>query len=145
MSRGLIFTLLLASVLLVIGAETRARTCLQRPLTEYSVIFSVRIVQRLPKNKMIVALLHDFRGHETRENIIIDYNNVMVWSDRDIFEPRSEWLFAFEKKAKEYDVVLCKTEYIPLQNGELSVNIDGSGYQDYTLGQLDRRLAEKSE
>lgn len=32
-------TLLLASVLLMVGAEARARSCVQRPLAEYSVIF----------------------------------------------------------------------------------------------------------
>ena len=141
MNRGIHFTLLLAGILLVAGAEGRARTCLQRPLAEYSVIFSAGIVHKLPNDKMTVALLQDLRGHETRENFIIDYGNVKLWTDRDPFEPRSEWLFAFEKKAKEYDLVLCMTEYIPVQNGMLSVNIDGSGYRNDTLDQLGRRLS----
>ncbi len=139
------FTLLVASVLLMVGAEARARSCVQRPLVEYSVIFGARIVQKLPKKKMIVALVHDFRGNETRENLIIDYSNVMVWTDRNLFKRRSKWVFAFPKKAKEYAIVLCKTAYIPLQNGKLSVNIDGSGYRNLTVGQLSRRLAEKRE
>ena len=145
MNRPVMFALLLASVLLVVGAEGQARSCVERPLVEYSVIFDVRIVEKLPKNKMIVALVHDFRGNETRENMIIDYSNVMVWTDRNVFKLRSKWLLAFERKAKEYKIVLCKTPYIPLQDGELSVNIDGSGYQNFTVGQLGRRLAEKSE
>ena len=139
------FTLLLASVLLGVGAEGQARSCVQRPLVEYSVIFAARIVQKLPKNKMIVAPEHNFRGHETREILIIDYSNVTVWTDRNVFQQRSEWLFAFEKKAKEYDIVLCKTEYIPLENGTLTVDIDGSGYRNLTVDQLSRRLAENSE
>ena len=145
MSRRVIFTLLLASALLVAGAEGQARSCVQRPLVEYSVIFRARIVQKLPNNKMIVALVYDIRGEETRERLIIDYSNVAVWTDRNVFEWRSEWLFAFEEKAQEYDVVLCDTEYVPIQNGKLSVNIDGSGYRSLTVGQLNLRLAEKSE
>ena len=94
---------------------------------------------------MIVELVHDFRGNEARENLIIDYSNVMVWTDRNVFKRRSKWLFAFQEKAKEYELVLCKTPYIPLQDGELSVNIDGSGYRNLTFGQLSRRLAEKGE
>ena len=137
--------LLLASVLHVVGAEARARSCVERPLAEFSVIFGARIVQKLPKNKMIVALEHDIRGNEFRENLIIDYGNVTVWTDRNVFEPRSQWVFAFQSKSIEYKIVLCKTEYIPLQNGKLSVNIDGSGYRNLTVGQLSRRLAEKSE
>ncbi len=142
--RGM-FTLLVASVLIVDGAEARARSCVERPLGEYSVIFGARIVQKLPKNKMILAIEHDIRGNETRETLIVDYGNVMVWTDRNVFKPRAKWLFAFQKKAKEYDIILCKTVYIPLQNGKLSVNIDGSGYRNLTVGQLSRRLAEKSE
>ena len=145
MSRRVMFTLLLASVLLGVGAEGQARSCVQRPLVEYSVIFAARIVQKLPKNKMIVAPEHNFRGHETREILIIDYSNVTVWTDRNVFQQRSEWLFAFEKKAKEYDIVLCKTEYIPLEDGTLTVDIDGSGYRNLTVDQLSRRLAENSE
>ncbi len=137
--------MLLASALLGVGAEGQARSCVQRPLAEYSVVFAARIIQMLPKNKMIVAPEYNFRGNETRENLIVDYSNVMVWTDRNVFERRSKWLFAFDKKAKEYDIVLCDTEYVPLQNGTLSVNIDGSGYLSYTLGQLDRRLAEQSD
>ena len=94
---------------------------------------------------MIVALVYDFRGNETRENLIMDYSNVTVWTDRTVFERRSEWVFAFEKKAREYDIVLCKTVYVPIQNGKLSVNIDGTGYLNLTVGQLSRRLAEKGE
>ena len=139
------FTLLLASVMLVIGAEGQARSCVERPLVEFSVIFGARIVQILPKSKMIVALVYEFHGNETRENLIIDYSNVTVWTDRTVFERRSEWIFAFEKKAREYEIVLCKTVYIPIQNGKLSVNIDGSGYRNLTVGQLSRRLAEKGE
>ncbi len=138
-------TLLLASVLLVAGAEGQARSCVQRPLVEYLVIFVARIVQKLPKNKMIVAFEYDFRGHETRENLIVNYSDVMVWTDRNVFKRRSKWLFAFDKKVKEYEIVLCKTEYVPLLNGTLSVNIDGSGYRSITVDQLRRRLAEKSE
>ncbi len=139
------FTLLLASVMLVIGAEGQARSCVERPLVEYSVIFGARIVQILPTSKMIVALVYEFHGNETRENLIIDYSNVTVWTDRTVFERRSEWVFAFEKKAREYDIVLCKTVYVPIQNGKLSVNIDGTGYLNLTVGQLSRRLAEKGE
>ena len=117
------FTLLLTSVLLGVGAEGQARSCVQRPLVEYSVIFAARIIQKLPKNKMMVALEYDFRGRETRQSLIIDSSAVTVWTDRNVFKRRSKWLFAFEKKAEEYDVVLCKTEYIPLENGTLSVNI----------------------
>ena len=137
--------LLLASVLHVVGAEARARSCVERPLAEFSVIFGARIVQKLPKNKMIVAIEHEFRGNETRGNLIVDYDNVMVWTDRNVFKPRAKWLFAFQGKAKEYDIVLCKTVYVPLQNGKLSVNIDGSGYRNLTVVQLSRRLAEKSQ
>ena len=143
--RRVMFTLLVASIFIVVGAEARARSCVERPLGEYSVIFGARIVQKLPKNKMIVAIEHVLRGNEIRENLILDYGNVMVWTDRNVFELRAEWLFAFEEKAKEYDIVLCKTVYIPLQNGKLSVNIDGSGYRNLTVEQLSRRLAEKSE
>jgi hypothetical protein len=142
--RGM-FTLLVASVLHVIGAEARARSCVERPLGEYSVIFGARIVQKLPNNKMILAIEHNFRGNETRETLIVDYGNVMVWTDRNVFKPRAKWLFAFQEKAKEYDIVLCKTVYVPIENGKLSVNIDGSGYRNLTVGQLSRRLAEKSE
>ncbi len=138
-------SLLLASVFLVVGVEGQARSCVQRPLAEYSVIFGARIVRKLPKNKMIVALEYDFRGHETRENLIVDYSDVMVWTDRNVFKRRSKWLFAFDNKAKEYDIVLCKTEYVPLHNGTLSVNIDGSGYRNITVDELRRRLAEKIE
>ena len=137
--------LLLAIVLLVAGVEGQARSCVQRPLVEYSVIFVARIVQKLPKNKMIVAFEYDFRGRETRENLIVDYSNVMVWTDRNVFKRRSKWLFAFDNIAKEYDIVLCKTEYVPLHNGTLSVNFDGSGYRNITVDQLRRRLAETSE
>ena len=94
---------------------------------------------------MIVAIEHDIRGNETRENLIVDYGNVTVWTDRIVFKPRSKWVFAFQEKAKEYDIVLCKTVYIPLQNGKLSVNIDGSGYRNLPVEQLSRHLAEKSE
>ncbi len=143
--RRVMFTLLVAGILLVVGAEARARSCVERPLGEYSVIFGARIVQKLPKNKMIVAIEHVLRGNETRETLILDYGNVMVWTDRNVFKPRAKWLFAFQEKAKEYDIVLCKTVYIRLQDGNLSVNIDGSGYRNLTVGQLSRRLAEKSE
>ncbi len=142
--RGM-FTLLVASVLHVDGAEPRARSCVERPLREYSVIFGARIVQKLPKNKMILAIEFVLRGNETRKTLIVDYGNVMVWTDRNVFKPRAKWLFAFQEKAKEYDIILCKTVYIPLQNGILSVNIDGSGYRNLTVGQLSRRLAEISE
>ncbi len=145
MRRRVLSTLLLASVLLVVGVEGQARSCVQRPLVEYSVIFGARIVRKLPKNKMIVALVYDIRGEETRERLIIDYSNVAVWTDRNVFKRRSKWLFAFDNIAKEYDIVLCKTEYVPLLNGTLSVNIDGSGYRNITVDQLRRRLAEKSE
>ncbi len=143
--RRVMFTLLVASVLLVVGAEARARSCVERPLMDFSVIFGARIVQKLPKNKMILAIEHDIRGNETRETLIVDYGNVMVWTDRNVFKPRAKWLFAFQDKAKEYDIILCKTVYIPLQNGILSVNIDGSGYRNLTVGQLSRRLVEISE
>ncbi len=145
MSRRVMSILLLAIVLLVAGVEGQARSCVQRPLVEYSVIFVARIVQKLPKNKMIVAFEYDFRGRETRENLIVDYSNVMVWTNRNVFKRRSKWLFAFDKKAREYDIVLCETEYVPLENGTLSVNIDGSGYRNLTVDQLRRRLAEKGE
>ncbi len=72
LSRRVIFTMLLAGVLLSFGAEGQARSCVQRPLVEFSVIFAARIVQKLPKNKMIVAPENDFRGNETRENLIVD-------------------------------------------------------------------------
>ncbi len=142
--RGM-FTLLVASVLIVVGAEARARSCVERPLGEYSVIFGARIVQKLPNNKMILAIEHVLRGNETRKILIVDYGNVTVWTDRNVFKPRSKWLFAFQEIVKEYDIVLCKTVYIPLQNGKLSANIDGSGYRNLTIDQLSRRLAEKSQ
>ena len=145
LSRRANFTLLLASVLFVVGTEAQARSCVERPLVKYSVIFGARIVQKLPKNKMIVALVHDIRGNETRANLIIDYGNVTVWTDRNVFKPRSNWVFAFDKKAQEYEIVLCKTVYLPIQNGKLSANIDGSGYRNLTVVQLSRRLTEKSE
>ena len=95
LSRRAMFTLLLASVLFVVGTEAQARSCVERPLVKYSVIFGARIVQKLPKNKMIVALVHDIRGNETRKNLIIDYGNVTVWTDRNVFKPGSKWVFAF--------------------------------------------------
>ena len=145
MNRRAIITSLLTSLLLVVGAEGHARSCVERPLGEYSVIFAVRILQILPENKMIVAPAHDIRGNETRPTLIIDTSNVTVWTDRIVFKHGAEWLFAFQEKAPEYEIVLCKTPYIPLQDGQLSVNIDGSGYQNLTVDQLNRRLAEKSE
>ena len=93
---------------------------------------------------MVVVLVYEIRGEETRERLVIDYANVAVWTNRNVFERRSEWLFAFEETAQEYNVVLCDTEYVLIQNGEISVNIDGSGYRTWTVGQLSLRLAEKS-
>ncbi len=100
------FTLLVACILLVASAAARARSCVERPLGEYSVIFGARIVQKLPKNKMILAIEHVLRGNETRESLIVDYGNVMVWTDRNVFKPRAKWLFAFQEKAKEYDITV---------------------------------------
>ena len=111
--------LILAGVLLVVSADAWARSCVQPALGDYSVIFGARIVEILPKDKMIVALVHDFRGHETREKLIIDYGNVMVWTDRNVFERHSKWVFAFEKKARQYEIVLCKTAYIPIHIKQL--------------------------
>ena len=145
MKRRVILALFLTSLLLVTGTEGHARSCVERPLGDYSVIFATRIVQILPENRMIVALAHDLRGNETRPTLIIDTSNVAVWTDRTVFKRGAEWLFAFQEKAKEYDIVLCKTPYIPLQDGNLSVNIDGSGYQSLTVRQLGRRLVEKGE
>ena len=58
----------------------------------------------------------------------------MVWTDRDPF--RSNWIFAFGKRSEEYALILCATEYLPLENGKAAVDIDGSGIEKMTVEQI---------
>lgn len=134
--RALVAILAFASFLLALSPEGRARSCSQRPLQSFAVILHVEIVQKLAKTRMRTRLVQALRGLEARERLIIDYENVMVWTDRDPFRSNSEWIFAFGKRSEEYALILCATEYLPLENGKAAVDIDGSGIEKMTVEQI---------
>ena len=108
--RGM-FTLLVASVLHVVGAEARARSCVERPLGEYSVIFGARIVQKLPNNKMILAIEHVLRGNETRKNLIVDYGNVM-YGPTETYSNRVPNGFLLSRKKQRNTISYFARQYI---------------------------------
>lgn len=130
----------LASLLLVWGTQGQARSCVQRALGDFPVIFHGEIVQKLANNRMRVRLISALRGPEVREALIVGYGNVMVWTDRDPFHEGAGWIFAFDRRSGDYELVLCATAYLPLEDGTVSVNIDGSGTQDLTVEQIGDRL-----
>lgn len=57
-----------------------------------------------------------------------------------MFEVGAEWVFAFDPRKSlkdgQYELVLCATDYLPIQNGKVSANLGENGYQDYSLEEL---------
>ncbi len=79
-------------------------------------------------------------GNEDRRTVLIDYDGVAVWSQSDLFTVGDEWVFAFDpSKSLEngiYELVLCATDYLPIENEKVSANLEGSGYKEYSMEEL---------
>ena len=131
--------------LLGFGAGAAARSCVEPPLGTYAVIVHARVVQEVARDRMRVAVLRTLRGEVAGESPIVDYRDVMVWSERDPFAPGSEWLLGFAGATGDYRLSLCASAYLPVEDGRVTVNLHGTGHETLTVDQLAARLAEPGQ
>ena len=139
---GFALGLLLAGLFSLWAAPASARSCVEPALDSFPVVLHAEVLRKLPGDRMRVRLVAVLRGPETRDSLVVGYRNVMVWAERDPFRAKARWILAFRRTSADYELVLCATAYLPVEDGRVSVDIDGSGYQNLTVEQIGDRLAE---
>ena len=133
--------LLLAFALSVGAPDTSsARSCATPVLENFPLIFHAVVLGKPGENSMSVQVQNVLSGREDRSKVLVNYAGVAVWSQSDLFAVGAEWIFAFDPgkslKNGRYELVLCATDYLPVEKGMVTANLDGRGYKEYSLAAL---------
>ena len=132
---------LMLALALGFAAEAAARSCVQPPLESFPVIVHAQVVRSLARERMRLHVVQALRGDATGAVMIVDYRDVMVWTETDPFAAGSEWVLALDAAARGWRLSLCASEYAPVEAGRVSAYLDDAGYETLTIDELAARLA----
>lgn len=124
------------------AAEAAARSCVQPALDSFPVVVHAQVVRSLAGDRMRARLLRVLRGEAASEAKIVDYGDVMVWSEEDPFAAASEWVLGLDPDAGGWRLTLCASAYLPVEDGRVSAFLEDAGYRTLTIDELAARLSQ---